>query len=221
MNLLYPHLQHWTQKATQHVRCGHWLEMGTVMMKPTLLNVDTILRIVATWTVTEVFVRIAFVTFQKWKKSYLMRSLTKIATWNKFGLGDKICDLSLNNEENYFDVGDCCLENPKCMLFAFDRNYVECPENSCIQSNTFCVLEEIGDEICQDHNNGPFCQYDLGDCCLAPGNFTSYCCNCQYKKENFAYDYDGFLPTLTQMKILVFWIITRFLLTFKIFMPKF
>ena len=60
--------------------------------------------------------------------------------------------MSLNNEENYFDVGDCCLENPKCMLFAFDRNYVECPENSCIQSNTFCVLEELGDGICKDHN---------------------------------------------------------------------
>ena len=33
------------QKTIQPVRCGHWLEMGTVMMKPTMLNV------VMTWTI--------------------------------------------------------------------------------------------------------------------------------------------------------------------------
>ena len=106
-----------------------------------------------------------------------------------YAWGDRICDLSLNNKENYFDVGDCCLENPECMSFAYGANYVECPENSCIESNTFCILEELGDGICQDHNNGPFCQYDLGDCCLVPGNVTDCYCNCQCN----VFDYDGFL----------------------------
>ena len=112
-----------------------------------------------------------------------------------YAWGDGICDLNLNNKENYFDVGDCCLENPKCMSFAYNTKYVECPENVCIQSNTFCILEELGDGICQGHNNGPFCQYDLGDCCSVPGNFTTCCCNCDCKKVNFVYDYDGFLNT--------------------------
>ena len=112
-----------------------------------------------------------------------------------YAWGDGICDLNLNNKENYFDVGDCCQENPNCMSFAYNTKYVECPENSCIQSNIFCILEELGDGICQDHNNGPFCQYDLGDCCSVPGNFTDCCCNCDCKKVNFVYDYDGFLNT--------------------------
>ena len=112
--------------------------------------------------------------------------------------GDGFCDLSLNNKENYFDVGDCCLESPKCLSSVSATNYEEsCPENICIQSNIFCISEELGDGICQDHNNGPFCQYDLGDCCLFPGagNF-SYCeCNCRCKKEHIIYDYDSFLNT--------------------------
>ena len=84
-------------------------------------------------------------------------------------LGDGLCDLLKNDKENYFDVGDCCLENPICMSSLIT---LMCPENVCIKSNIFCITEELGDGICQDHNNGPFCQFDLGDCCLIPGNFT-------------------------------------------------
>ena len=113
--------------------------------------------------------------------------------------GDGLCDSCLNNREHYFDVGDCCLENPICpsftTLFYISPDIIECPENPCIQSNIFCISEELGDGICQDHNNGPFCQYDLGDCCLVPGNFTSCSCNCECKNDIFIYDYDSFMQT--------------------------
>ena len=91
-------------------------------------------------------------------------------------LGDGLCDLPFNNKENYFDVGDCCQEN-----IVLDD---DCPENVCIESNIFCIEEELGDGICQGHNNGPFCEYDLGDCCLVTGSHMtltsqSNCtCNC-------------------------------------------
>ena len=111
--------------------------------------------------------------------------------------GDGYCDLNHNNAENFFDVGDCCLEDLQCRLKFFNfTNFIPrfCPENTCIKSNTFCILEELGDGICQDHNNGPFCDYDLGDCCLAgceggqwqtfclgsPKN-TTECCDCLCK----------------------------------------
>ena len=106
--------------------------------------------------------------------------------------GDGFCDLDLNNNENYFDIGDCCLENPACLSTIFTSFITDepCPENVCIQSNIFCISEELGDGICQDHNNGPFCQYDLGDCCFVPGNLTDCDCNCSCKKDNMIYDYD-------------------------------
>ena len=114
--------------------------------------------------------------------------------------GNGYCDLNHNNAENFFDVGDCCLENLQCRLkFENFTNFIPrfCPENTCIQSNIFCILEELGDGICQDHNNGPFCDYDLGDCCLTEvlddhvGTFTmarpkinTECCDC-FCKANF------------------------------------
>ena len=61
---------------------GILLEMNIVMTKQTLLNVDTTLRIVVTWKMTEVSVQIVFVTSQRRKKSCLMKSLTKIAHMN-------------------------------------------------------------------------------------------------------------------------------------------
>ena len=83
--------------------------------------------------------------------------------------GDGYCDLNHNNAENFFDVGDCCLEDLQCRLKFFNfTNFIPrfCPENTCIKSNLFCIPEELGDGICQDHNNGPFFDFDLGDCCL-------------------------------------------------------
>ena len=96
--------------------------------------------------------------------------------------GDGLCDILENNKENYFDVGDCCLEKPICMSTIWQSSPDQfCPENPCIQSNIFCILEELGDGICQDHNNGPLCQYDLGDCCLVHEYETDCECNCNCK----------------------------------------
>ena len=82
-------------------------------------------------------------------------------------LGDGTCDLNLNQEKYFFDVGDCCLEvhDFEAMTCRFEEEDVECPQNVCIPSNNFCIAEELGDGICQDYNNGPYCNYDLGDCC--------------------------------------------------------
>ena len=79
--------------------------------------------------------------------------------------GDKICDLNMNNPENRFDSGDCCIEGVICTIQ--HDEIIDCPENPCVKANNFCVPNELGDGICQDHNNGPFCDHDLGDCCLA------------------------------------------------------
>ena len=42
-----------------------------------------------------------------------------------------------------------------------------------------CNKNELGDGICQDYNNGPICDYDLGDCCtrFLPNEYD-VCCNC-------------------------------------------
>ena len=45
-------------------------------------------------------------------------------------------------------------------------------------SNLFCVEEKLGDGICQDFNNGPLCNYDLGDCCSRNLINKSECCYC-------------------------------------------
>ena len=92
---------------------------------------------------------------------------------------------AFNLTEKYlFDAGDCCLEDLICrrcdsLLDMFSCEDVDCPvENPCITSNLFCVPEELGDGKCQDHNNGPFCDYDLGDCCIMDESATETCCLC-------------------------------------------
>ena len=84
-------------------------------------------------------------------------------------------------EKYFFDAGDCCLEEVKCrdcpdMFTCVD---VDCPsEGLCIPSNIYCVPEELGDGKCQDYNNGKFCEYDLGDCCLTDESAYETCCQC-------------------------------------------
>ena len=100
-------------------------------------------------------------------------------------LGDGNCDINYNTEEYFFDVGDCCLEldlsseygcRYKDMITGAIED-VYCPENTCIKSNNFCIPEELGDGICQDHNNGKYCDYDMGDCCN-PSVDLEQCCTC-------------------------------------------
>ena len=93
---------------------------------------------------------------------------------NLLGYGNGYCDINLNNAENFFDAGDCCL--PEF-------------EELCINSNLFCNEETLGDGICQDFNNGPLCDYDLGDCCIVSQNIEcagkeelsnhTQCCFCR------------------------------------------
>ena len=65
---------------------------------------------------------------------------------------------------------------------------VECPENICILSNTFCNKSKIGDGICQDYNNAEYCQYDGGDCCLQEKGHE--CCHCTCRSIWFHQDYE-------------------------------
>ena len=101
--------------------------------------------------------------------------------------GDFECNLHVNQAKYFFDAGDCCLDEVSCRL-QNDMSYsnpsgiiIPCPEQSpCILSNIFCKPETLGDGICQDYNNSPFCDYDLGDCCIMAQNFTE-CCVCSCK----------------------------------------
>ena len=89
--------------------------------------------------------------------------------------GEGVCDLHYNSPKFFFDVGDCCLDDVICADTTF--RIVPCPEKSCIRSNNYCITEELGDGICQDHNNGIFCDFDMGDCCLTNKNHE-FCCHC-------------------------------------------
>ena len=110
-------------------------------------------------------------------------------------LGNELCDLNRNNEDHFFDAGDCCLEDVSCQVSFFnitDEIQKYCPENPCIKSNIFCVQEELGNGRCEDYNNGPYCDYDLGDCCLSCGNSVQLlseesddgCCVCSCKQAD-------------------------------------
>ena len=87
-------------------------------------------------------------------------------------LGDGKCHLAYNHESYDFDLGDCCIQDVKCFVPSIDfhigngQDEVDCPPQLCIQSNTFCIQDEIGDGVCQSYNNVELCNYDAGDCCL-------------------------------------------------------
>ena len=61
-------------------------------------------------------------------------------------------------------------------LTSGNNMYMDCPSNICVNSNIYCIKNELGDGICQDYNNGPYCDFDFGDCCF--GNKTGSCCFC-------------------------------------------
>ena len=107
--------------------------------------------------------------------------------WFRY-FGDGLCDLGFNSKEYFFDIGDCCLENPICMSSTFLSTASDpfCEADNCIKSNLFCVKEELGDGICQGHNNGPFCNHDLGDCCLVTETIKTNCtCNCECHRDKY------------------------------------
>ena len=89
-------------------------------------------------------------------------------------LGDGKCNLKYNYREYYFDIGDCCFEDTECLVDSFP---VDCPDQLCVPSNNYCIAAELGDGLCQDHNNGKFCDFDLGDCALP--QIHDSCCFCE------------------------------------------
>ena len=111
-------------------------------------------------------------------------------TWH---LGDGLCDLNYNKATHFFDIGDCCLttDDLECKIqFTNETDTLRqfCPDNPCIMSNNFCITEELGDGKCQDHNNGPFCDYDMGDCCQPNRNMEDCCvCSCMTYEEDFLF----------------------------------
>ena len=68
-------------------------------------------------------------------------------------LGDGKCHLAYNQESYDFDLGDCCIQDVKCFVPSIDfhigngQDEVDCPPQLCIQSNTFCNQDEIGDGV--------------------------------------------------------------------------
>ena len=108
-----------------------------------------------------------------------------------FFLGDAICDLSYNTAEYFFDIGDCCQDDifactEQTFLYTvLDSMSEECPHDSCIESNNYCIADELGDGICQDHNNGPHCDYDLGDCCASDEQEQCCYCACHSYQHSF------------------------------------
>ena len=119
------------------------------------------------------------------EEEFQKKCLGSAINWATY-FGDGLCDLGFNNEEHFFDIGDCCLENSFCMSSTFLTTTGDyCEEDNCIQSNIFCVKEELGDGICQGYNNGPYCEHDLGDCCLPTESQTNYTCNSECFMDAF------------------------------------
>ena len=111
-------------------------------------------------------------------------------------LGDGICDLNYNKKEYFFDIGDCCQSSlstcrsqaPIFYSMVGNQEAIECPDNPCIPSNNYCIPHELGDGICQDHNNAPYCDYDSGDCCFVLVNHDECCdCACIAHEEQFSW----------------------------------
>ena len=112
--------------------------------------------------------------------------------------GNGHCDKEFNSYEHFFDAGDCCLPNPTIYFDGVEMHpmsqflvakYADpprpCHDNECIciPNSLVCNATQLGDGICQDFNNGPLCEYDLGDCCLKYWQFyldetKDNCCNC-------------------------------------------
>ena len=138
------------------------------------------------------------------KASVKEKHFQRCTSYFYYHLGNRWCDLNQNNEDHYFDFGDCCLEDTSCRVKFFDQtDFVDkyCPPNPCIKSNIFCVKEELGNGICEDYNNGPYCDYDLGDCCLSPPNHSwttpgeiskRDCCICSCK-QNALYNANSYM----------------------------
>ena len=122
-------------------------------------------------------------------QSTFLQGICQFMTWKNLlilhELGDGDCHLAYNQEKYDFDLGDCCIPDAQCYtppISGYAHELSDCPENVCIQSNTFCVPNQVSDGICQDYNNHGMCYYDGGDCCLTNTD-QSQCCECHCKGD--------------------------------------
>jgi len=89
-------------------------------------------------------------------------------------IGDSLCDDENNNSECGFDGGDCCQEEPGD---GWD-NYCQICE--CLEAQSDCIDQWIGDNFCDDLNNNSECEMDGGDCCQEEpiAGWDQYCNDC-------------------------------------------
>ncbi|CAG9309868.1 unnamed protein product [Blepharisma stoltei] len=103
-------------------------------------------------------------------------------------LGNGVCDQSCNPPYCGFDLGDCGYCWNGCKLY-LGYEYMlggTCDEvcnvidyyidmGACKGCSTNCTSDMLGNGICDPEYNGPFCNYDFGDCensSCAPGCYT-------------------------------------------------
>ena len=87
-------------------------------------------------------------------------------------MGNGFCNDITNNQDCYFDGGDCC---GSCVI----SNH--CSECVCLDPEAFVTLTLnplLGDGYCDDEANNENCNFDGGDCC-GPCINTKYCIECE------------------------------------------
>ena len=92
-------------------------------------------------------------------------------------MGDGFCDDITNNQDCYFDGGDCC---GSCVI----RIY--CSECICRDPEAFvtpALNPLLGNGYCNDEANNENCNFDGGDCC-GPCINTKYCIECECLLSN-------------------------------------
>ena len=106
--------------------------------------------------------------------------------------GDGYCHDENNNEDCFYDGGDCCTTDISAV------NVIYCTECKCLEPETTTIstpttiiettttidlepcynVNWIDDGYCDDLTNTQNCNYDGGDCCGSNVN-TQYCTECQ------------------------------------------
>ncbi|CBN79795.1 conserved unknown protein [Ectocarpus siliculosus] len=102
-----------------------------------------------------------------------------------FNFGDGFCDDYNNNEQCGYDGGDCC--ECTCVVSTLWSTESSCTEFACIDPRApcadddditadaveSCIIDYLGDGICDTSNNIETCGYDSGDCCECTCGYDS------------------------------------------------
>ncbi|CAN0178900.1 unnamed protein product, partial [Ectocarpus sp. 4 AP-2014] len=99
--------------------------------------------------------------------------------------GDGFCNDYNNNEQCGYDGGDCCectcvvstswSTESGCTEFACIDPMAPCADDDDITADAVesCIIEYLGDGICDASNNFEICGYDGGDCCECTCGYDS------------------------------------------------